>query len=83
MDCSACAVNHLIPEMDPGSLPFLWEPLHKPMLPKCPVCGHPDYLPSGCCHWHVIRGLEKERDALRGELERLTAELEHRSYLYE
>ena len=36
---------------------------------NCPMCGHPDYLPRGCCHWREIRRLEAEIGSLRAENE--------------
>jgi len=45
-------------------------------VPNCQICGHPDYLPSGCCHWHVIRGIEKERDATQEQLQESAVLLE-------
>ena len=76
IDCSVNEVNRSNPEIDADKLPFRWEPLHKPHVARCPICGHPDYLPSGCCHWYVIRGIEKERDDARAQLARQTAIIE-------
>lgn len=42
---------------------------------NCPMCGHPDYLPRGCCHWREIRRLEAEIDSLHAENERLRSML--------